>query len=272
MVSRGRGTLRLRRGRLAAGAVVVAACVGLATVPSAGAAVAVRAGATPVVAARTVVPYRLAVLRYPDGQAFHPRWNPCHVITYRVNAALAGDASARAAAVSDVKGAVARLSAASGLRFRYLGSTGYYPSGSPRTWATHENADLVVAWANRTSHRSTLLGLDKGGSGGYYANEWRTGHDPWAAAVVRGFVVLDATESRSFRNGFGAGVTRGALLLHELGHAVGLMHSGERSQVMYPMILDRRSAAYGSGDRAGLAKVGRPAGCISVPTAWAAPR
>jgi hypothetical protein len=81
----------------------------------------------------------------------------------------------------------------------------------------------------------------------------------------RGFVVLDARPDKKFSWGFGRGTTRGALLLHEIGHAVGLQHVGATSQTMYPTVLSRSSTGYNSGDQAGLRKLGKPAGCLSSP-------
>lgn len=46
-----------------------------------------------------------------------------------------------------------------------------------------------------------------------------------------------------------------ALALHELGHAVGLDHVDERSEVMYP-VLAHPATDFGAGDRAGLTLLG----------------
>ena len=70
---------------------------------------------------------------------------------------------------------------------------------------------------------------------------------------------------RTYRNlspGFGSGETRGQLILHELGHAMGLNHTRNTGQIMYPMLRSRSRTAYAAGDRTGLERVGRNAGCI----------
>ena len=54
----------------------------------------------------------------------------------------------------------------------------------------------------------------------------------------------------------------GALLSHELGHAVGLGHAGDQGQVMYPEVGPRSPSDYATGDLAGLARIGSGGGCL----------
>lgn len=61
--------------------------------------------------------------------------------------------------------------------------------------------------------------------------------------------------------GFGAGQTWGVLLLHELGHAMGMDHARDGKQVMAPSISPRSLADYQAGDLTGLRKVGAMGGC-----------
>jgi len=51
------------------------------------------------------------------------------------------------------------------------------------------------------------------------------------------------------------------VLMHELGHVVGLDHSTMTDQVMFPGTGGGRTT-WGQGDLAGLQRVGRPAGCL----------
>ncbi len=206
-----------------------------------------------------------------NGSALTLRWDPCQpAVTYRVNVAAASSrAAGRASALADVRKAFTVLARATGITFRYLGTTDLVPSGAG--WADRlGDAEIVVAWVDRGAHRSTLLGREgngyAAGTGGYSYKVWQyPATAAPKAAIGRGYVVLNAADNAAFAPGFGAGTTRGLLLLHELGHAVGLKHVTRSSQVMYPVLLPKRTAAYGSGDLAGLAREGRSAGCIGVP-------
>jgi len=218
--------------------------------------------------------YSIATQRLPDGRTMIARWNPCQTITYRVNATLASSTSSgRVAAIHDVQGAFARASAATGLNFRYAGSTTQIPvNTSQSSWYGREtSAEIVVAWVNqKTSIRTNLLGTVGGryaaGTGGYAYKYWKVGSSPWVGATGRGFVVIDAAQNRSFKPGFGSGATRGALLMHEIGHSLGLLHVGATAEVMYPTVLPRSRTAYAPGDLAGLHRLGRAAGCINTPS------
>lgn len=178
------------------------------------------------------------------------RWDPCTTIGYRTNLRLAPRGSLRL-----VRRAFRVLHAATGLRFRRLGSTRKVPFSTGPDSSQHLDSGLVVAWS--TPRRVPRLAGPTAGSGGSSAR--RTGDAPWR--YVYGGVVIDATQRLPGR-GFGRGKTPGALLLHELGHAVGLDHVRATSQVMYPSLRSTLRGRYEAGDLAGLQAVGAQQGCF----------
>ncbi|WP_310962936.1 matrixin family metalloprotease [Nocardioides terrisoli] len=175
-----------------------------------------------------------------------PRFDPCRTVSYRINLH-----HAPSHARSQVTHAFKVLGKATGLHFRDAGSV----SGVPTTRGFRDPGGITVAW---TSARTVpaLAGATLG-IGGF--------RDRWSGSInnvhiTSGYAVLEA--GSTLRRGFGAGKTWGALLLHELGHAVGLGHTSARSQIMYPMLQNRAAARYGKGDLAGLHALGAAQGCI----------
>lgn len=208
----------------------------------------------------------------PNGKDHRIRWNPCQTaVTYAVNARLAGGTTAaRNAAVADTRAAFKRVSNRTGVPFAFAGRTSEIPrNGKDESWSDRQkSAEIVVAWVDqsRAKFRSNLM-TDSGsgyasGVGGWMMRAWTDSEGRWQAAIGRGFVVINSGHNSTYKAGFGSGVTRGALLLHEIGHAVGLGHVGTTREIMYPTMLNREFSKYKDGDRNGLARVGKSLGCI----------
>jgi hypothetical protein len=182
------------------------------------------------------------------------RWDPCRTIGYRVNAQ-----QGTAGAIKDVKGAFARLSQATGFHFVYRGTTTGIPQSGGNTWYP-TGTQIVVAWARPT--QTSMLRLYPNAvavgsaitSGGYV-----NGDGTSISRIVRGAVAINA--KYKYKAGFGTGTTRGDVVLHELGHAMGLGHSGSTKQIMYPMVTSGL-ARLGKGDLHGLENHGARLGCI----------
>ena len=187
------------------------------------------------------------------------RWNPCAPIPYKVNLGRT-----TAGALKDVKTAIKMIEKASGLDFAYKGTTSVIPRRG-YGMGFGDPPPLVVAWARpgEGKGRSNLLsGRNQYGIGGYASIfEFTPEGKPGKQKIVSGYVVLDVVSNR-LPAGFGthSGGARGGLLLHELAHVVGLEHVNDRTQVMYPLMISR--STLGNGDKAGLKKVGRAAGCL----------
>lgn len=213
--------------------------------------------------------------RQGDASAPLARWNPCspqgvdqHAIGYRVNVTgLSPEAASSVTA--DVRGTFERLSAATGLTFADRGTTTLVPSSA--TLVDYPaDTQIVIAWTSRGNTTYLPAGSTELARGGA---DWRTGYldaagHP-ASAMLHGYVVADV--KTLLAQGFGAGPTtglqgtEGQLLMHELGHVMGLAHPtvSDSTEIMSPT-LTHKLAVWGAGDKAGLALLGANAGCLHV--------
>lgn len=183
------------------------------------------------------------------------RWNPCQVIGYRVYAE-----QARRGWKKDVRGAFSRITAATGFRFAFRGTTGRIPQNNANDWFPSDT-DIVVAWAKPS--QSSLLRKYPGAEGvgaALSTSGWYNGDGSSTYRIKRGMVVIDSRTRRPA--GFGSGVTRGDVLIHEIGHTMGMSHVGEKRQMMYPYLTSGK-ARLGRGDITGMQKRGARLGCLT---------
>ncbi|MFI5495856.1 M66 family metalloprotease [Actinoplanes sp. NPDC051859] len=192
------------------------------------------------------------------------RWNPCDVIGYRFNPARAPKG-----ALTDLKGAVKRVSAATGLRFVYRGTTSAVPRANEGYNDEYPaNTQLVVAWVKPGKQSEWMPKNGPAGVGGSVWSPAWTKSGKEQGMISWGGVVLN-TDVKVV-GGFGTGPkygwqgTRGQLLMHELGHAIGLAHPDidDQKQIMYPQ-MSRKKAVWGAGDLNGLKLVGKSGGCMT---------
>jgi hypothetical protein len=202
------------------------------------------------------------------------RFNPCEPVHYVTN-----PEQAPAGGMADVEEAFRRLSQETGMTFVHDGTTDevsrrgpYVEDRYPGRWAP-----ILVVWNRQSGDRANVEVV---GSGFPY----RVGD-----VLVSGMLTLntDAVTDRA-RNtplasgfgpvpGFGAigadGVTWGRVILHELAHVVGLGHTRDRDQLMYPDTAQQTShtTEYRSGEKEGLRLLGRAAGCVTTPVAGPPP-
>ncbi len=154
-----------------------------------------------------------------------------------------------------LRDAFSRLSAATGLTFVSDGATDEgpvedRPAYQPDTYGDRW-APVLIAWATKAEVPD--FGVDIIGEAGPVTMSTPGG----ASTYVTGVVFLDAaTMSEAVRAGLSKQME--AVVLHELGHLVGLAHVDDPQQLMFPRA-QTKVATYGAGDLAGLAALGRGA-------------
>lgn len=171
------------------------------------------------------------------GAGARARWNSCAPITWSYQ-----PAGGAYNALGDVQGALARISAQTGLQFAYTGATG---------------GALTLGWS--TAAGDGQLAGATAGYGRYTATTARSGGVHYR--IFKGSVVLDRQES--LRAGFATNgnPTWGQVITHEVLHTLGLGHAGGRTQLMYP-VATASNHNFGSGDVAGMRAVGTAGGCV----------
>jgi len=178
-------------------------------------------------------------------------WDPCRTIHYETN--LQG---APANELDDVQGAIARVSAATGIPFAYDGPTKALPfgvDGAPRvvTPPGEEAPPLLIAWLDEKEFE------DVGGNDSLVGLALPVA-EPDGLHYDTGFVALNG--SQHLLPGFGIGPTWGPVILHELGHIMGLGHVPDANELMFaqenPVV-----NGFGKGDLAGLRILGRHGTC-----------
>jgi hypothetical protein len=177
------------------------------------------------------------------------RFNPCQAVTYRVNDTQA----AKSGALADVQTAFARLHEATGITFRYLGTTTAFPKGAAPVPA---DTNITVAWGQDSD---TDFDLSGGALSTADVFTTRAAHDAQGAVqqVVSAGVMLNAAEDN-----YSTSMRRG-ILMHELAHTLGLGHTTDTDQRMEENIWDGESTVWGAGDLAGLNRVGLVEGCVT---------
>jgi hypothetical protein len=180
-------------------------------------------------------------------------WPSCGTITYRVNPSQAPTGWKQL-----VKKAVKKVKQATKLRFSYLGKTKVKPTF---TEFNPPDTDVVIAFLN--PGQTDMLGGPTVAGQGSAATD-----GSW---LFDGKVVLNGKVFRKMAPGFGSGPrygiqgTTGQVVMHELGHVLGLGHARHQTQVMFPAAT-RKPAEWGAGDWAGLRALGK-GGCDQRPAA-----
>ena len=156
-------------------------------------------------------------------------YSPCRPLHYVINAALAPQGAERL-----VEDSIRTISEATGITFISDGSTTETPSPTRAPYQKDAYGDrwapLLIAWT--TPEQAPQLKGPVIGTGG--STHFSFGDGP--KSFVTGSLELDAPQiAEDLDRGEGAAYAT-AVILHELGHVMGLEHVDDPAQLMYPEI------------------------------------
>ncbi|MGH2687923.1 MAG: matrixin family metalloprotease [Actinomycetota bacterium] len=187
-----------------------------------------------------------------DAQGRPIRFNPCEPLEYVVN-----PTGAPPDALTALNHAITEVSKATGIEFVPAGQTSEKPSvgrpNSSRKTYGDRWSPVLIAWdaLGRPTETQGISAI--GGPGQPVRSQGRY-------LYVTGFVTMNTDAPMS-------AIDMKATLMHELGHLLGLDHIDDAGQIMNPSGRSDSQAVWGQGDLAGLAAVGREAGCLTTPLA-----
>jgi hypothetical protein len=184
------------------------------------------------------------------------RWNPCAPIHYVVNAELAPPGS-----IEDVHEAARRIWEATGIAFEYEGPTDEEPTLDRPAYQLDRYGDrwapVLIAWVDPDDSDISFRRGDRVAAGVAVPVIPSTRLED---VYVSGWVAINADDPNT--PGFSFPGQQGPVILHELGHLMGLGHVRTTGELMHPAgggVVD-----FGPGDLEGLRQLGAEGGCVQV--------
>ena len=186
------------------------------------------------------------------------RWDPCETITYAINAS-----GISPPVRPDLEEALARVTDVTGIDFAPVGATRetfFSAYRRMRYRGVIREAELILIWVDHEEYEAIRRRLQDQRPSIAFAKTM-VGLYADRDQYFGGIIVLDADATA--RRGFGDAFAHGSVLLHELGHIMGLDHVKDPHQLMYSgRRPDLGLTGFAAGDLEGLRRLGEDAGCL----------
>jgi len=201
-------------------------------------------------------PRSYAFLQVDPSTGEPARYNPCEPLRYVIDRRLAPRGT-----IADLRQGLELVSEATGIEFAFAGyaeeeDIANRPAYQPDRYGPRHWAPVLFTWL--PVDRLLIPDDEAVGAAGSVAVRNSRGD----LVYVTGTVTFNY-EARLL-NGFELGDSWGDVVLHELGHLLGLAHVEDTTQVMHPDVTGGE-ARLGAGDLAGLRRLGRNGGCVTTP-------